>query len=45
MNRELLAYAAAGAVGRARNALGQIEGGRRRKHHTRRHKTKRTRKH
>ena len=45
MNRELLAYKAAGAVGRARNALGQIEGGRRRRRQTRRHKTKRTRKH
>ena len=46
MNRELLAYAAAGAVGRARNALGQhVEGGRRRKHYTRRRKTKRSRKH
>jgi hypothetical protein len=45
MNRELIAYAAAGAVGRAQNALGQIEGGRRRRHHTRRRKTKRTRKH
>ena len=45
MNRELLAYKAAGAVGRARNALGRIEGGRRRRRQTRRHKTKRTRKH
>jgi hypothetical protein len=45
MNRELLAYKAAGAVGRAQNALGQIEGGRRRRRHTRRHKTKRSRKH
>ena len=46
MNRELLAYKAAGAVGRARNALGRaIEGGRRRKNYTRRNKTKRTRKH
>ena len=46
MNRELLAYAAAGAAGRAQRALGQhFEGGRRRRRHTRRHKTKRTRKH
>jgi hypothetical protein len=50
MNRELLAYAAAGAAagaaGRAQQALGQhVEGGRRRRRHTRRHKTKRTRKH
>ena len=46
MNRELLAYAAAGAAGRAQRALGQhVEGGRRRRRHTRRHKTKRTRKH
>jgi len=46
MNRELLAYKAAGAVGRARNAFGRIiEGGRRRKNYTRRNKTKRTRKH
>ena len=45
MNRELLAYKATGAVGRAQNALGRhVEGGRRRKHHTRRHKTKRSRK-